>query len=122
MNHSQAPPNQKMVIELDTITTSIPHRWEFKMSFSIDYMAPPKDPLGIPSFILQTCYALHKTFCIAGAAVILVQFLAGLAIVLGYVVLSVNKNAPILRSTVSAKNTSYKQQRLLLLKWPIAQK
>ncbi|KAI0232930.1 hypothetical protein LSAT2_016795 [Lamellibrachia satsuma] len=49
----KAPPNQKMVIELDTITTSIPHRWEFKMSFSIDYMAPPKDPLGAVSIKLS---------------------------------------------------------------------
>ncbi len=52
VNHLQAPPNQKIVIELDTVTTSTPHRWEFKLAFTIGYMAPPKDPLGSETVIL----------------------------------------------------------------------
>ncbi|KAK2192053.1 hypothetical protein NP493_40g08028 [Ridgeia piscesae] len=47
------PPNQKVVVELNTIRTTIPHRWEFKMAATVAYMEPPTDPLGAASTSLS---------------------------------------------------------------------
>jgi len=43
VTYLQTPPFQKFAVELNTISSSIKQRWEFKISYTTFHMTAPRD-------------------------------------------------------------------------------